>query len=191
MTKSLEELKRIGNYPIDLGIDNSYEPPKSCGTVSIGLCFQEEFDLIKQDLERLETLEKVWAKEEWCEGVPLNVESLKSLFKYNEELFEKNLELDKENEILKQSVKDTYDSSQEIIFDLKKENQELKEEMETLKKYDMELFTTTFKLKKAIDILKEVVSLNINKILETERHLLSLTQQEYELLKEVLENEMV
>lgn len=58
MSKSLEELKRIANYPIDLGVDDRYEPPKSCGTVSIGLCFQEEFDLIKQDLERLEKLEK-------------------------------------------------------------------------------------------------------------------------------------
>ncbi len=42
------------------------------------------------------------------------------------------------------------------------------------------------KLEKALDILKEVVSLNSNMILETERQFLRLSKEEYELLKEVL-----
>lgn len=85
-------------------------------------------------LEEKDLLEQVWDKEEWCKGIPLSADSLKSLFNYNEELFNKNLELDKENLILKQSVKDTYDTSQEIIVDLKNENQELKEKVEHYKK---------------------------------------------------------
>lgn len=42
-------------------------------------------------------------------------------------------------------------------------------------------------LEKALEILKEVCSLNSNRILETERNLLRLSKEEYELLKEVLE----
>ena len=53
----------------------------------------EEIKTIKQDLERLE-------------------------------------ELEKENQILKQSVKDTYDTSQEIIADLKDEKQKLKKALD-------------------------------------------------------------
>ena len=41
-------------------------------------------------------------------------------------------------------------------------------------------------LEKALEILKEVCSLNSNRILETERNLLRLSKEEYELLKEVL-----
>ena len=41
-------------------------------------------------------------------------------------------------------------------------------------------------LEKALEILKEVCSLNSNRILETERNLLRVSKQEYELLKEVL-----
>ena len=41
-------------------------------------------------------------------------------------------------------------------------------------------------LEKALEILKEVVSLNCDKTLETERQFLRLSKEEYELLKEVL-----
>ena len=44
-----------------------------------------------------------------------------------EQLEKENQELKDKIQILEQSVKDTYDTSQEIIADLKKENQELKE----------------------------------------------------------------
>lgn len=43
-------------------------------------------------------------------------------------------------------------------------------------------------LKEAISILKLVSSLNCDKTLETERNFLRLTQEEYELLKEVFES---
>lgn len=139
MSKSLEALERIGNYPIDLGIDNSYEPPKSCGNVSIGLCFQKEFDLIKQDLERLE-------------------------------------ELEKENQ------------------ELKDENYKLKRELNNID-YDFDkLEDEIIKLKKAIEILKRDFQFKIEDnflwiyddyfgALES----LSLTEEEINLLKEVLE----
>ena len=45
----------------------------------------------------------------------------------------------------------------------------------------------TTKLKKAIEIFREICSLNNNKTLETERCFLRLTEEEYELLKEVLQ----
>ena len=45
------------------------------------------------------------------------------------------------------------------------------------------------RLKIALEILKEVVSLNCDKTLETERQFLRLSKEEYELLKEVLEYE--
>lgn len=44
-------------------------------------------------------------------------------------------------------------------------------------------------LEMAIEILKEVVSLNCDKTLETERQFLRLTQEEYELLEEVFSYE--
>lgn len=45
------------------------------------------------------------------------------------------------------------------------------------------------KLENAIEILKEVCSLNCDKTLETERQFLKLSQEEYELLKKVLGGE--
>lgn len=41
---------------------------------------------------------------------------------------------------------------------------------------------------KAMDIIQEVVSLNSNKTLETERQFLKLSQEEYDLLTEVFES---
>ena len=158
-SKSLEALERIGNYPIDLGMDNSYEPPKSCGNVSIGLCFQEEFDLIKQDLERLEKIE----------NYPPEFDGFLYSF---EGLIERNKKLEKENQ------------------DLKIENFEL----------DLVLNKNS-KLKKAIEIFKRFYQLEesglhignmgfygiFRKLTVDDPH--NITKQEYELLKEVLENE--
>ena len=116
-------------------------------------------------------------------------------------LYEEILNDLEENEVLKQSVKDTYDSSQEIIFDLKKENQELKDENYKLKRelnnidYDFDkLEDEIIKLKKAIEILKRDFQFKIEDnflwiyddyfgALES----LSLTEEEINLLKEVLE----
>lgn len=78
------------------------------------------------------------------------------------------------------------------------ENARLKQELKrcqgTIKKWmkdNKQLIIDNGKMKKALDILKEFVSLNCNMILETERQLLKLSQEAYELLKEVLEDEQV
>ena len=113
-------------------------------------------------------------------------------------LYEEILNDLEENEILKQSVKDTYDSSQEIIFDLKKENQELKELVESLNMeqilqvesiFDLEIENE--KLKKAIEIIKKHDIKPINHLgclrFGYNEYNCHLTDEEYELLKEVLE----
>ncbi len=104
-----------------------------------------------------------------------NIESL-ALTLQNERLKERLEVLEQENKILKMSVKDTYDTGQEIIGELTQENE---------------------KLKKAIEIIKNKLELEFN--LDeywkgVHYHLWSengceITQQEYELLKEVLGND--
>ena len=144
MSKSLEALEELKDEIIpDYGLE--YEDDEGYKN-----WIDELYQTIKQDLKRLEDLEGVWLKEEWCEGVHLNAESLKSLLKYNEELFEKNLELDKENE----------------------------------------------KLTKAIEIIKNkkvnIHFLFLHKLEDYNRlvcNAYQLTQEEYDLLKEVLEND--
>lgn len=73
----------------------------------------------------------------------------------------------------------------EAYEQLQKENQELKEEMETLKKYDMELFATTFKLTKAIKILKSYLWVSDEVSFDT-YFTSRLSDDEQDLLKEVL-----
>ena len=120
MSKSLEALEELKNHLI--------KPINARSDFTEWVI--EIYNTIKQDLNCLEELKQVWNKEEWCKGIPLSVDSLKSLFNYNKELFEENLKLDKENLILKQSVKDTYDTSQEIIADLKEKNQKLEKALD-------------------------------------------------------------
>jgi uncharacterized protein (UPF0335 family) len=95
------------------------------------------------------------------------------------------------------------ESNVRVIFDrleqLEKENQELRKKLDGIPpEFDGYLYFAksisniikeNTKLKKALDILKEVVSLNCDKTLETERQFLRLSQEEYELLKEVLDCE--
>lgn len=69
---------------------------------------KELYNIVLSGLKRLEQLDQIWNSEEWCKPLPLNVDTLKSLFKYNLDLFNENLELDKKN------------------LDLEKENQEFK-----------------------------------------------------------------
>lgn len=66
-----------------------------------------------------------------------------------------------------------------------KDCDEIKQDLDRLEQLEKE----NQELKEAITILKEVSSLNCDKTLETERHFLRLTQKEYELLKEVFEND--
>ena len=84
---------------------------------------------------------------------------------------------------------------------LEKENKELNRQLDvffnkldknTIRAIDLisyDLLDENTKLKKALEILKEVVSLNCDKTLETERQFLRLSKEEYELLKEVLSND--
>jgi hypothetical protein len=58
-------------------------------------------------------------KEEWCQGIPLSADSLKSLFNYNEELFEENLALDKKALELEKE-------NQELLMALENKNKEIK-----------------------------------------------------------------
>ena len=74
---------------------------------------------------------------------------------------------------------------------LQDENQELKTKVAVLEGVNQAFRETAIecnKLKQAIEILTEVVSLNCDKTLETERQFLKLSQKQYELLKEVFEN---
>lgn len=146
-----QDLERLEEYDETLKTrcgNCYYRGGKSCTITKSPLSIETLIKCIEADrfratnafhkvLEEKDLLEQVWNKEEWCKGIPLSAESLKSLFNYNKELFEENLaldkkklELEKENQILKQSVKDTYDTSQEIIADLKDEKQKLKKALD-------------------------------------------------------------
>ena len=60
--------------------------------------YQKAIDIVKdlkKENQEYQELKEVWEKEEWCKGIPLNASGLKSLFNYNEKLFEENLALDK------------------------------------------------------------------------------------------------
>ena len=81
--------------------------------------------------------------------------------------------LENENQILEMSVKDTFDTSQEIIYELQQENEKLKIAIFVvyMKNVDLELLKDCCNLKtynNRVNFLRE------------------LTQQEYDLLKEVL-----
>lgn len=65
---------------------------------------------------------------------------------------------------------------EEDVEEIKNDYNLIKQDLDRLKKLEI-----------AIEILKEVCSLNSNRILETERNLLRLSKEEYELLKEALE----
>ena len=56
---SKEALEKIANCKFDLGFDVDCEPPQHCGYLCLGLCYQDEIEVIKQDLERLEKLEQI------------------------------------------------------------------------------------------------------------------------------------
>lgn len=138
------------------------------------------YEEILKDLERLEILDKL-VTDDCIAGNQVGLDIVNNLIerankykekakhfeKENQELKSKynNLMLDfkmfdfntlkQENEILKQSVKDTYDTSQEIIFDLKKENKELKENEIKINRYNSELIVSATNLEKENQGLKE------------------------------------
>ena len=178
MSKSLEALKKIWHYAI-----------QEHNNLFINDVFDNCYMPIKQDLELLGSLKQIWNNQEFCKGIPLSADGLNSLFNYNLDMFNKNLELDKK------------------VLDLEKENQELKTTLLEYKAQENLYWTTATnnanlreeneKLKKAVEILKDKLklSLNDNKATKTINAVLPignndmnrLTQQEYELISEVLE----
>lgn len=181
MSKSLEALEDMISWMVDEQVNN----------------FKEQLDTIKQDLELLEQLKQ----------------QRDSLAINNGELCVKVTDLQKENQELK-DIADSFRKGNQgyckKVSELEKENQELKEQLE-IEKFDnfLVLGEKIDKLEKAIEILKDKCITNSNLWLiynsnnyrdykcfvENKDHELVriehniLTQQEYELLKEVLENE--
>ena len=143
-----------------------------------------------------------WLGKEYCKLIGKN----ESLHKVNLEVFEemankviKELdsieELKKQNELLQMEVNDTYSSSQDIIYELNEAIQQLKINKNLAQALAINFQKENEKLKKAIEILKDKISISVNRTVvwfETEKGCVILkidTQQEYELLKEVLGNE--
>ena len=165
MSKSLEALESLLMIARPSNTIETYEHRKN-------YCDMLE-NIIKQDLEAYEQLQKDYDKALINNGeLCVKISDLKEI----------------DIPVLKHNLEEKC----EIIFDLKKENQELRE-------YDMQLFSTTFKLKKALDILKDK-RVNIDLLLNSsecptynfyakKQDLEDLTKQEYELLKGVLGND--
>ena len=84
MSKSLEALKKIWHYAI-----------QEHNNLFINDVFDNCYMPIKQDLELLGSLKQIWNNQEFCKGIPLSADGLNSLFNYNLDMFNKNLELDK------------------------------------------------------------------------------------------------
>ena len=131
-------------------------------------------------------------------------EALEELLYYANLNFERENECKTEfsNKIEQMGIADNEESFKIIEKDLdrletlEKENQELKEKCKMLEENEEAVLTTleisvkeNARLKEVIEILKKMCSLNNNKTLETEECFLRLTQEEYELLKEALEND--
>lgn len=101
---------------------------------------KEMYEYFTQDLERLEALNKVWHDNEPMESVDINANHLQELYNYINKL-------QQENQILNMSVIDTYDSANDMIFELQEIGSNLKQENE--------------KLKKAIEIIKTLPNCDI------------------------------
>ena len=116
---------------------------------------------IKQDLDRLKNLEIANKNNE-------------GLVRENTDLINRNLELEKE----KQEVETRLSSKETNTFD------EIATMIKKSNSYDV-LVNKCKQLEKALEILQEVVSLNCDNTLETERQFIRLSKEEYETLKEV------
>lgn len=116
MSKSLEALERLCKVKI-------YQKEASAYDYLGKEIYKEEINTIKQDLERLEEINKVWLQNEPMESVDFKAYQLQILYDYINVKEKENQELKDKSKVLEQSVKDTYDTSQEIIADLKEEKE--------------------------------------------------------------------
>ena len=123
----------------------------------------------------------------------------KSLLQQNEQLKEENQYLKYANEASDEMLLQLSNEAIEVETEneqLKKENEKLKEELE-IEKFDwfIVLNNKLDKYKKVIEILKNKISISVNRTVvwfETEKGCVIFkidTQQEYDLLKEVLLND--
>ena len=105
--------------------------------------------------------------------------------------YEKDLETDKNNQWVKNVLKGLKECEQDLerLEKLEKDHEKLKERYKHRAETSNDLCKEVKQYEKAIEIFREICSLNNNKTLETERCFLRLTEEEYELMKEVLENE--
>ena len=136
------------------------------------LALEKEHIQIKKNFKNSQTHSKNCYKK-----LKEKYEKLERAYKNNEvlvrdlnELINRNIELRKQIENLEEENKGVKDDNTRLWLGLECANNE------------------NNKLKLAIEILKEVASLNCDKTLETERQLLRLSNGDYELLKEVFES---
>lgn len=150
--------------------------------------------------ERLEALNEVWHKYEPTESVDINAEHLQELYEYIIYANKENEKLKNENKILSQNVKDTYDSSQDIIYELQ---EEIKNYQEMAKLYAKES-NEREKLKKIIEIIKYYFFIDIiqsesdyrlgfEPIIPTNEQprFSSITNEEGELIEEILDRKAI
>ena len=193
MLSSKEALERIGNYPIgNFGIFTIYDK------------FKEDFDLITQDLERLEKIENLRTTPNALESclakymnkcINLETEYYNLQKDYDEKDLE-NIRLEGETQDLLIAL----ENKNKEIKKLEKENQELKYEYKLIREKKEKcidyLCDRNQKLVKAIEIIKPVINIEVVKCENGYLHCvhvgdisISLSKEEYELLKEVLEDE--
>ena len=153
MNKSLEALEKISWRYVN-------EPT-----------FQEWCNTIKQDLERLEVLEKL-VTDDCIAGNQIGLDIVNSLIT-------KNKQLEKENQELKYEYKLVREKKEKCIDYLCDRNQKLVKAIEIIKnKIGVELIEN-------LNIQYEPLS-HIKWSLKSNIWVTNLTQQEYELLKEIL-----
>lgn len=159
MMNSLEKIRDIKAL-----INEVYDDRKCQGELTEGarkswLCFKQYCDDIKQDLERLEEINKVWNDNEPMESVDINDEHLQELYDYINKL-------EKENEKLKQQRDRLAIDNGELcvkVTDLQKENQELVVNKNAAQILALNLKRENDKLKKVIDWLNQNLNFKIEK----------------------------
>lgn len=219
---SKEALRTIGNTKT-----NHIKSEKICQPKVLYLVKEErkkEIETIKQELERLEALEKIFSdshiceiqakfnkiecSSEKCDNCPLGIGDgvcLKNTFELKWKLQKEIPSLKKENQELKEWNKKYLSELERWGYPetpihiskykkLKEENKDLKEELE-LEKFDwfIVLNNKLDKFEKAIEILKEYIQLDLEcntyHEIRMGREMIVIPQEQYELLKEVLEDD--
>lgn len=159
--KIKQDLERLGELENDRLLDRTEKEELERVNAVLKHNLEEKVEIICelenkiQDLELLEALKQRWQQEEWCQGIELSAESLNSLFKYNKELFDRNLELDKK---LESEFEDSADEICKIANERDKlldENIDLKFDLSALNEAKKIEINYDEKLLKQIETLKK------------------------------------